>query len=101
MAIKLETLYGEVVKKGIEADPRNKKEIDRSLKEKKEEYTKLPQKDKELFDQDCLFNPFSDTRILWGNPESQINSMIVGIDVGGGELLLVDSLKSKGKKIDH
>ena len=100
MAIKLKTLYDEVIKKGIEADPRNKKEVERSLKERKEQYGKLSKNDKELFDQDSLFNPFSDTRILWGDPDSQITSMIVGIDVGGEELLLVDSLKNKGKKID-
>jgi len=98
--MKLKEIYQEVVKKGIEADPRGKKAIENILKEKKEAYQKLSKKEKEFFDADSLFNPFADTRILWGDPSSEIKSIIVGIDVEGQEFLLVDSLRRKGVSID-
>jgi len=98
--MKLKNLYQEIVKKGIDADIRSRKEIQAILEKNKKKLGKLNNKDKELFDQDSLFNPFADTRILVGDPESNIKSMIVGVDVDGGELVLVDKLKEKGKKID-
>ena len=55
---------------------------------------------KEAFDSDSLFNPFTDTRILAGDPNENIKSMIVGIDVEGSELLVVDRLRQKGTHID-
>ncbi len=98
--MKLKALYQNVVKKGIEADPRGKKEIDQILKRKKEEYEKMSKKEREYFDVESLTNPFSDTRVLWGNPDEEIKSIIVGIDVGGEEILLVDRLREKGINID-
>lgn len=98
--MELKRLYQEIIKKGIEADVRSRKEIEAILKKRKQEYEKLNKKEKEHFDLDTLFNPFSDTRVLYGDLKSNITSIIVGIDVDGGELLLVDKLREKGKKID-
>lgn len=98
--MKLKTLYEEIVKKGIEADPRGKEAIDLLLKEQNDKYEKLSEGEQELFDRDILSNPFSDTRILWGDPDTEIRSVITGIDVDGSELLLVDRLKEKGTGID-
>ncbi|NQT28502.1 MAG: NGG1p interacting factor NIF3 [Candidatus Omnitrophica bacterium] len=98
--MKLKTLYQEIVKKGIDADVRSRKEIETLLCKSQKKFDKLDKKDKELFDQDSLFNPFADTRILIGEPDSSIKSIIVGIDIDGGELVLVDRLIEKGKKID-
>jgi putative NIF3 family GTP cyclohydrolase 1 type 2 len=98
--MKLKEIYRQVIKKGIEADIRSKSEIEKILKKKKQEYEKLEKKEKEYFDLDTLFNPFSDTRILFGDPESKIKSIMVGIDVDGAELLLVDKLRETGINID-
>ena len=98
--MKLEKIYHEIVKKGIDGDIRTKKEIDDLLKREKKEYAALEANKKAFFDQDVLFNPFSDTRILNGDPKKEIKSMIVGVDVNGEELLLVDRLKDKGTNID-
>ncbi|UCC95167.1 MAG: NGG1p interacting factor NIF3 [Candidatus Omnitrophota bacterium] len=98
--MKLKNLYQESVKKGVEADIRPQSQIAQILKKKRAVYEKLSPKEKELFDVDVLFNPFSDTRIVAGNPESNVKSMFVGIDVDGQELLLVDKLKERGSKID-
>lgn len=98
--MKLKGLYQEVVNKGFEADIRSKKEIEDILKKRKQEFEKLEAKEKEFFDMETLSNPFADTRIINGDPQSNIKSIIVGIDVEMAEFLLVDRLKDKGLKID-
>lgn len=89
-----------VVKKGIEADIRSNSEIQKILKTKREEYEKLDSKKKEFFDMESLSSPFADTRILNGDVQSNVKSVIVGIDVDPGELILADRLKEKGTGID-
>ena len=66
--MKLSSLYNRVIKFGIERDPRtDKKEI----------------------------KSFSDTAILYGNPDKEIRKIIVGIDMEVGELLLADRIRSQ------
>ena len=98
--MKLKNLYQEIVKKGIESDVRTKKEIELILEKNKQELEKRNENEKKYFDHDLLFNPFADTRILTGSPEANIKSIIVGVDVDGAELLLVDRLREKGKQLD-
>jgi len=98
--MKLETLYWEIVKKGIEADLRGKEEIEKILQQRSRDYAKLDAKEKRFFDKDSLSNPFADTRLLHGDLKSDVKSMIVGIDVEGPELLLDDRLKQRGTDID-
>jgi len=76
--MKLKNLYQEIVKKGIEADVRNSKEIEALLKKNKKNFDRLDKKGKELFDQDGLFNPFADTRILNGDLTKKIEVEAMG-----------------------
>lgn len=98
--MRLKTIYQEIIKKGIEADIRDKKEIDNYFKEKKSAYDKLEKPEKEVFDVEALTNPFADTRILNGEGDAEVKSVIVGVDVDEAELLLIDRLKEKGTPID-
>ena len=98
--MKLKEIYKLAIKKGMEVDPRGKKEIERLLKREKEEFSELKEEEKWEFDQDRLFNPFSDTRILYGDNNKEIKGILVGIDLGVGEVLLADRLKERGKRID-
>jgi len=47
-----------------------------------------------------LVNPYSDTRILFGDPETEVKSVLVGIDLEVGEVLLAESLRAKGLSVD-
>ena len=98
--MRLKAIYQEIVKKGIEADIRSKSEIECALREKKEAYDRLDKNKKEYFDLDSIANPFADTRILNGEDQADIKSIIVGVDVDEAEILLVDTLKIRGTKID-
>jgi hypothetical protein len=98
--LKLQKLYEFVIQEGIQADPRSHAEIKAVLKAEKKKFDKLERPDKAFFDQDRLFNPFADSRILFGDAEIDVKTVIVGIDMEVGEMLLVDRLREKGQKID-
>lgn len=86
--MKLGKLYKKVVEIGIQNDLRRKEEIAKTLKEEKEAYQKLKGEEAEFFDKDRFFNPFSDTRVLHGDLNTEVKKMIVGIDMEVGEILL-------------
>ncbi len=99
--MKLNDLYRSAISIGIENDLRGKKEINRILKEEKESYENLKKEDKTFYDKDRLFNPYSDSRILVGDPDTDIKKIIIGIDMETGEVLLADYLNQKSDaKID-
>jgi putative NIF3 family GTP cyclohydrolase 1 type 2 len=93
--LKLGKIYKEAIRIGMEKDPRDKEEIIKILETTKEEYEKLPDKEKQLFDKERLKNPYSDTRILWGDLEQEVNCALAGIDLEGQEILLADRLKKE------
>jgi putative NIF3 family GTP cyclohydrolase 1 type 2 len=99
--MKLREFYRAVVETGIKNDLRGKGEIRRLLGEEKARFEKLDEPEKRTFDQDRLFNPFSDTRVLIGAPELEVKKAIVGIDMEVGEVLLTYLLnKELDPKID-
>lgn len=98
--MKLKEIYDLAVKLGIENDPRGKKEVDRVQKKTKKDYGELKEDEKKEFDQEKLANPYSDTRILYGNLGTDVKTILVGIDIEVGEVLLADRLREKGRQID-
>lgn len=98
--MKLGEIYSLAIELGIKNDPRGSEEIDRVLAEAKKAYDKLDDKEKELFDVESLRNPFSDTRILVGNPEDEITGVLTGIDLEVQEVLLADRLRSAGETVN-
>jgi hypothetical protein len=98
--VKLSEIYNTCVQTGMEADVRGRTEIDRVLNAARREYNKLDDPDKDFFDLERCVNPYSDTRICAGDPESEIRGLLVGIDMEVGEVLLADRLREKGAPID-
>lgn len=98
--MKLKELYELIIKKGIEFDPRGASGVSKALDKARKEYRRLSKKDRAGFDAEALVNPYSDTRILYGNPAKEIKKIIVGVDMEVGELLLADRLNEKSQKID-
>ncbi len=98
--MKLREIYQMAVEKGMANDPRGKREVEKELKRRRKEYDRLSKEDKRDFDLEKLNHPYSDTRILYGEPDKEIKTLLVGIDIGEGELLLADRLRAQGKRID-
>jgi putative NIF3 family GTP cyclohydrolase 1 type 2 len=98
--MKLGDLYRKAIATGIENDPRGKNFVLRDLDRRKKEFNELKPADKEFFDPESLENPYSDSRILVGNENSEVTSILAGIDIDVGEILLADTLRARGKKVD-
>lgn len=98
--MKLREIYELAIESGIAADPRPREEIEHVLENTKKHYEELEEKEKELFDKDSLTNPYADTRILAGTGNEDISTLLVGVDMEVGEVLLADKLNEKGKEID-
>lgn len=98
--MKLTKLFHAAIQHGIDADPRGRKVIEKNLKKQKEKYEKLEGKEKEYFDEERLWNPFADSRIICGTGEEDVKTVMVGIDIETPEILLADRLRENGEKID-
>lgn len=86
---------------GIESDFRKKEEIDNQLKRLKEKYDKMEESEKQEFDLEKLTNPYSDTRILFGDSQKKIKKVLVGVDIDGEELLLANKFGDIDLVISH
>jgi len=94
-------IYELGVEMGIKADPRPKSIWKKTLKDAKSAWKKCKTDlEKTCFDQDCLWNPFADSRILAGDPEQKIRKIAFGIDIETAELMLIDQLNRNGEGID-
>lgn len=98
--MKLKEIYEFVIQKGMGADPRGKELVKETLVCTKKNYDDLKLEDKEIFDKESLVNPYADTRILYGREDAEIKTILAGIDIEVGEILLADKLRDKGTKID-
>ncbi len=99
--MKLIDIYKLAVKKGIQKDPRPAREIREEFAKTKREYRKLKGVDKNAFDKEAFTNPYADTRILYGDPDTDVKTVAVGIDMEGPEILTVDKLNERGTgKVD-
>ncbi len=98
--MRIRDIYKFAIEKGIEKDPREKKEIEEYLEKMRRDYDKLSNKEKLCYDEDKLRNPYSDTRILNGDVEKEVKKILVGVDIEVGEILLADRLNNSENKID-
>jgi len=99
--MKIQDIYNLAIQMGIEADFRPREEIENWLKKLKEKYSKMETAEKEEFDLERLENPFSDTRILFGDPEKKVEKVLVGVDIDGEELLLAKQIGGVDLVISH
>jgi putative NIF3 family GTP cyclohydrolase 1 type 2 len=90
--MKLDALYRKAVAVGIAADPRGPEGVRRVLEDERIRSEKLKDDDRDGWEPDRLFNPFADTRLLAGNPATEVRKVAVGIDIDVAEMLLVQTL---------
>jgi hypothetical protein len=98
--VKLRDIYETAVRMGVEADPRGPEGVEKFLARTREGYEKLPDYVKDVYDREGLTNPFADTRIYVGDPEMDVSTILAGIDMNVGEVLLADRLREKGTAVD-
>jgi len=98
--LKIKEIYNYVLEKGIEKDPRKRENVEEVLAREKKKFDEMKEEDKKDYDSEKLTNPYSDTRILCGDPEAEVKRLLVGVDIEVGEVLLADRLAEKGQPVD-
>jgi putative NIF3 family GTP cyclohydrolase 1 type 2 len=98
--LKLREFFRLAIQAGIDADPRGRTIVEQELQEARKVFEELKPEDRAAFDQEKLENPYTDSRILYGNPDQDVKTVLAGIDIETAELLLADRLIQKGKGID-
>jgi len=93
-------IFSMLINIGIDNDPRGRDFVSNELEELKKEYDSFSEKEKEYFDIERLTNPYSDSRIYNSVSDCDIKNIFVGIDIETQELLLCDTLRNRGEKID-
>lgn len=96
----LQEIYDLALEMGVKADPRGTAAVKKFLEKRKEAHKELPDKKKKFFDPETLNSPYSDSRILFGDPKMKVKKVLAGIDAEASEVLLMDRLREKGSKID-
>lgn len=96
----LQQIYDLAISMGKKADPRGEKSVNDYLLRLKKEYEDLPEKKKKFFDKESFVNPYSDSRILYGDPKLNVKKILAGIDADASEVLLLDRLNQKAEKFD-
>lgn len=98
--MKLSEFYKKAIATGMENDPRGEDLVAKELERRKKDYENLKPKEKDCFDMESLENPYSDSRILHGTGDENIKTILVGIDIEVGEVLLAETLKNRNVPID-
>ncbi len=98
--MKIGEIYRLAVELGMEKDPRSKEKVEELLKKEQKKYDELKDDEKKDFDLESLNNPYSDTRILYGDPEREVKRVLAGIDMETAEVLLADRLRERGTAVD-
>jgi hypothetical protein len=98
--MKLRKLFEAAIAHGKSVDPRGEDRVQRMLDKAREEYEGLKDDEKERFDRERLTNPYSDSRVLYGDDDVNVENLLVGIDMEVGEVVMADSLRSKGRPVD-
>src|ERR1700690_1968141 len=97
--MKLSDIYSKAIDTGMNNDPRGREEVLKSLARVAKDYADLKPDEKDLFDKESLDNPYSDSRVLNGNGYEEIASVLVGIDIEVGEVLLAETMRMKGRPV--
>lgn len=98
--MKIKGIYKIAIETGIDNDPRGREKVLKILDRRKKDYAELSTKKKKDFDLEKLDTPYFDSGIHFGDPEKEIKTVLVGIDIGVEEILLAKELERQGKKID-
>ncbi len=97
--MKIGDAYRLAIETGMKKDPRPKCEVEKVLRDAKDRYEAMDDAKKQYFDMERLWNPYADSRFSWGDGEAEVTTLMWGIDIGTGEVLLADRLREKGKDI--
>lgn len=87
-------IYMKAVEVGTEIDWRGPQAVEETLAKARQDSSEPG------FDRDRLFNPYGDTRMAAGDPETEVTAMLVGIEIHPFHLVQIAAMRQMGTRID-
>ena len=97
----IKEIYNLVIQMGIKADFRGEQGVKKFLENKRKQYEKMSEKEKQEFDAETLENPYLDSRIYNIAQDKPVEKVLVGIDIGPAELLIAKEINNIDLVIAH
>jgi len=98
--MRLRQLFDAAIAHGVSVDPRGHTRVDKVLETTKKDYEALSDEKKGRYDTERLTNPYSDSRLLFGADDIEVENILMGIDMEVGEVVLADRLREKEQPVD-
>ena len=96
----LSEFYRSAVEVGMAADCRGNEALEQNMRDLRERVAVMSDSEKAMFDRERLTNPFGDTRIAFGRPDTELSRVLIGIDIDASELLLAAELSRRDQPVD-
>ena len=90
--MKIKEIYNLAIQMGIKADFRGEQGIRKFLENKRKQYEKMDEKEKQEFDKEALENPYLDSGIHNIAEDKEIKRVLVGVDIGPAEILMAKEI---------
>ena len=92
--------YERSVAIGMDIDLRGRESIQADLGALARAHEALPTAGRIGFDTERLWNPFGDTRPVYGDLDIEMKGFVTGIDIDEGAFRMVRELRAEGKRVD-
>jgi putative NIF3 family GTP cyclohydrolase 1 type 2 len=97
----IKEIYNLAIQMGINSDFRGEQGVRKLLDNKKKQYEKMDEKEKNEFDREALENPYLDSGIHHIADDKDIKKILVGIDIEPAEILMAKELGEIDLIIGH
>jgi len=99
--MKIKEIYNLAIQMGIRADFRGEQGVGKFLENKRKQYEKMDEKEKQEFDKEALDNPYLDSRIYHIAEDKEVRKVLVGVDIEPAEILMAKEIKDIDLIIGH
>jgi len=97
----IKEIYNLAIQMGINSDFRGEQGVRRFLDNKKKQYEKMDEKEKNEFDREALENPYLDSGIHYLADDKDIKKILVGVDIEPAEVLIAKEIGDVDLIIGH
>ena len=99
--MRIQEIHNLAIQMGIKADFRGEQGIAKLLENKRKQYEKMNEKEKQEFDKEALENPYLDSRIYHIADDKDIKKVLVGVDIEPAEVLMAKEIGDIDLIIGH
>lgn len=99
--MKIKEIYNLAIQLGIKADFRGEEGVKKFLENKRKQYEKMDEEEKEEFDKEALENPYLDSRIYHIAEDKEVKKVLVGVDIEPAEILMAKEIGDIDLIIGH